>query len=260
MIVVLSPKSVASNNVMDEVSYALEENKLVIPVLHKDCNIPFRLRRVQRIDFTADYDTGFSDLMRALGIEQPAPAPAPAEAEAQVAEEEALRKPEAEARQKAEEQVAQKVEAPLAETPKVPESKPPKTQTPKRPPKQPAPTATSRKTTPHERMIGALVGTVAGAIFGSIIFATASEVEIEYLLVWAVILGIAGAIAGAISGTHRKVIGIALVVGLIGWIVAAILFEKETNYVHIGGLLGVPLGAILGAITGVILKKRLGWA
>jgi hypothetical protein len=71
MIAVLSPESVASKNVMDEVSYALDEGKLVVPVLIRSCDIPYRLRRVQHIDFTADYDTGFSQLLRALGIEQP---------------------------------------------------------------------------------------------------------------------------------------------------------------------------------------------
>ena len=71
MIAVLSPESVASDNVMDEVSYALNEGKLVVPVLIRPCNIPYRLQRVQYIDFTADYDTGFSQLLRALGIEQP---------------------------------------------------------------------------------------------------------------------------------------------------------------------------------------------
>ena len=70
MIAVLSPESVASDNVMDEVSYALDEGKLVVPVVIRSCDIPLRLRRVQYIDFTADYDTGFSQLLRALGIEQ----------------------------------------------------------------------------------------------------------------------------------------------------------------------------------------------
>lgn len=71
MIAVLSPESLASDNVMDEVSYALEEGKLVVPVLLRSCDIPFRLRRVQHVDFTADYDAGFLQLIRALHIEQP---------------------------------------------------------------------------------------------------------------------------------------------------------------------------------------------
>jgi hypothetical protein len=70
MIAVLSPESVASENVMDEVSYALNEGKLVVPVLIRPCKIPYRLQRVQYIDFTSDYDRGFSQLLKALGIEQ----------------------------------------------------------------------------------------------------------------------------------------------------------------------------------------------
>jgi hypothetical protein len=71
MIVVLSPASVASDNVMDEVSYALEEQKIVIPVLYRDCTLPFRLRRLQYIDFTKDYKDGFMQLLKALGIGTP---------------------------------------------------------------------------------------------------------------------------------------------------------------------------------------------
>ena len=78
MIVVLSPDALASNNVMDEVSYALEERKIVIPILLHSCIIPFRLRRVQYIDFTADYQMGFAQLLRALRIDQPLPPRAPA--------------------------------------------------------------------------------------------------------------------------------------------------------------------------------------
>jgi len=99
LIVVLSPESLASHNVMDEVSYALEEGKLVVPILLRSCAIPFRLRRVQHTDFTTDYATGFAQLLRALHIPQPLPSlepdvsteavvpdiPAPATATLQVA-------------------------------------------------------------------------------------------------------------------------------------------------------------------------------
>jgi hypothetical protein len=78
LIVVLSPAAVASHNVMDEVSYALEEGKPVIPILLRPCAIPFRLRRVQYIDLTASYETGFSHLLRALRLGQPLPCIAPA--------------------------------------------------------------------------------------------------------------------------------------------------------------------------------------
>ena len=71
MILVLSADSVNSNNVMDEVSYALEEGKRIIPVRCRDCDIPFRLRRVQYIDFTIDYEKAFKQLLTALGVDQP---------------------------------------------------------------------------------------------------------------------------------------------------------------------------------------------
>src|SRR5437588_10175171 len=54
-VTVLSPAAVGSSNVMDEVSYALQEHKQVIPLLYSDCTIPFRLRRVQYIDFRPGY-------------------------------------------------------------------------------------------------------------------------------------------------------------------------------------------------------------
>ncbi|MDQ3959531.1 MAG: toll/interleukin-1 receptor domain-containing protein [Pseudomonadota bacterium] len=71
MIVVISPDSIASDNVMDEVAYALEQRKLVVPVLYRGRSIPFRLRRVHYIDFTQDYENGFVRLLKALGIHQP---------------------------------------------------------------------------------------------------------------------------------------------------------------------------------------------
>jgi WD40 repeat protein len=70
MLVILSPASVNSTNVMDEVSFALEEKKTVIPVLHKDCTIPFRLRRVQYVDFRQDYGRGVKELLRTLATGQ----------------------------------------------------------------------------------------------------------------------------------------------------------------------------------------------
>ncbi len=68
MIVILSTTSVASNNVMDEVSFALENGKSVIPVLLNECNTPFRLRRLQRVDFTGDYQTGLNQLLAVLEL------------------------------------------------------------------------------------------------------------------------------------------------------------------------------------------------
>jgi TonB family protein len=69
MLVVLSPVSVKSTNVMDEVSFALEERKTVIPIMFQDCPVPFRLRRVQYVDFRQDYSRGLKELVKTLDPE-----------------------------------------------------------------------------------------------------------------------------------------------------------------------------------------------
>jgi TIR domain len=65
ILVILSPASVSSTNVLDEVSYALDEGKAVIPALYAHCIIPFRLRRLQYIDFRSDYSCGLRSLLNA---------------------------------------------------------------------------------------------------------------------------------------------------------------------------------------------------
>jgi ribosomal protein L7/L12 len=68
MVVILSPVSVASENVMDEVSYALEERKAVIPVISAACEVPFRLRRLQHVDLRGDQAAGLVKLLAVLGV------------------------------------------------------------------------------------------------------------------------------------------------------------------------------------------------
>src|SRR5680860_311901 len=70
LLVILSNTSVASHNVMDEVSYALGENKKVVPVLLEECTIPFRLKRLQYADFTSDHQKGLKTLAEALNLDQ----------------------------------------------------------------------------------------------------------------------------------------------------------------------------------------------
>ena len=66
MLVILSPTSVDSRNVMDEISFALEESKTVIPLLTEDCRIPFRLRRLQYVDFRLGYDRAIDSVVKTL--------------------------------------------------------------------------------------------------------------------------------------------------------------------------------------------------
>ncbi len=68
LLLVLSKASVDSKNVNDEYSYALDEGKTVVPVLLEECEIPFRLRRLQYVDFTRDSTAGMNALLQTLGI------------------------------------------------------------------------------------------------------------------------------------------------------------------------------------------------
>lgn len=64
LLVVLTPASVASEEVMDEVSYALSKKKVVLPCVQSDCEIPYRLHRFQRIDIR----NGIANLLRVFGV------------------------------------------------------------------------------------------------------------------------------------------------------------------------------------------------
>jgi tetratricopeptide (TPR) repeat protein len=63
MLVILSPASVESRNVMDEVTFALDKGKKIIPVLHQKCEIPFRLGRLNYVDLASDYEHGLQKLL-----------------------------------------------------------------------------------------------------------------------------------------------------------------------------------------------------
>ncbi len=71
MLVILSPVSVESDNVRDEISFAVRKQKTIIPVLYLDCDIPLRLERHQHIDFRTDHARGLSVLLKALGVQPP---------------------------------------------------------------------------------------------------------------------------------------------------------------------------------------------
>ncbi len=73
VLLVLSPASVQSENVLDEASFALDQGKRIIPLMIEPCTVPFRFARKQYIDFTTDYNTGFQNLLKALAEKGAAP-------------------------------------------------------------------------------------------------------------------------------------------------------------------------------------------
>ncbi|HSL31756.1 MAG TPA: TIR domain-containing protein [Anaerolineales bacterium] len=74
---ILTPDSIASENAKDEIGYAIDHGKRILPVLLEECDIPLRLRRFQYVDFTSmNYDQGVStakELLSKLMKEQSLP-------------------------------------------------------------------------------------------------------------------------------------------------------------------------------------------
>jgi hypothetical protein len=71
MLLVLSPAAVDSEEVQSEWDKALNDGRVVIPLLHQTCEIPYRLRLIQRIDFTSrniEDNIAFNDVLVALGM------------------------------------------------------------------------------------------------------------------------------------------------------------------------------------------------
>ncbi|HZU52080.1 MAG TPA: toll/interleukin-1 receptor domain-containing protein [Sphingomicrobium sp.] len=55
LVVIVSPRSAASDNVADEISFAIDHRKSVLPVMIERCTLPLRIARMQVIDATVDY-------------------------------------------------------------------------------------------------------------------------------------------------------------------------------------------------------------
>ena len=67
MLFVLSPTSVASENAEDEWNYYLDQKKPVVVVRHLPCKIPYRLSKLEYIDFHGtDYDQALARLAATL--------------------------------------------------------------------------------------------------------------------------------------------------------------------------------------------------
>src|SRR5690349_14398010 len=70
LIVVLSPASVQSAEVDAEISFALDKDKTVIPLLYKDCDPPYYVAARQRIDFVQlPYANGLDALVTRLAMQ-----------------------------------------------------------------------------------------------------------------------------------------------------------------------------------------------
>ncbi|MCB9453475.1 MAG: TIR domain-containing protein [Anaerolineaceae bacterium] len=67
MVLIVSPGSMASENVSDEWQYFLDHKKPIVPVLHKPAKIHFQLNRIQYIDFASQtFETALEQLQDEL--------------------------------------------------------------------------------------------------------------------------------------------------------------------------------------------------
>jgi len=65
--VILTPASISSENVKDEIGYAIDHGKRILPVLLETSKIPLRLRRFQYVDFTTkSFDEGIESAKQLL--------------------------------------------------------------------------------------------------------------------------------------------------------------------------------------------------
>lgn len=122
MLIVLSPSSAKSDNVRNEISFALDQGKTIVPVLYKDCVVPLRLQRSQRIDFRADYAAGLAHLLANLRVNEPDPAVLQRAAEGDAQRQAAWQARELEAQRLRDLTAAQEREAAAQEQQRPPES------------------------------------------------------------------------------------------------------------------------------------------
>lgn len=66
LVVILSPRSAASDNVADEISFAIDHGKSVLPVMIERCPLPLRITRMQVIDATGDYHDALQKCLGAI--------------------------------------------------------------------------------------------------------------------------------------------------------------------------------------------------
>lgn len=71
---ILSPTSVESPNVQDEVSIAINTKKKMVPILIEECKLPMRWQRRQYADLANNPDKAIHDILSFLGLQEKASA------------------------------------------------------------------------------------------------------------------------------------------------------------------------------------------
>ena len=63
LIVVITNDSVQSDPVQDEINFAMNKNKMVIPIIFEECELPLRLQRLQWVDLRGNFEEGIQKLI-----------------------------------------------------------------------------------------------------------------------------------------------------------------------------------------------------
>jgi len=71
-LLLISPTSIASQNVQDEVSIAINAEKKLVPILIKKCDLPMRWQRRQYADLTQEPDKAIKDVLESIGLQEKA--------------------------------------------------------------------------------------------------------------------------------------------------------------------------------------------
>ena len=74
LMLIVSPTSVESQNVQDEVSIAINTEKKFVPILIKECHLPMRWQRRQYADLIKNPEKAIGDIVKFLGLEDEAAA------------------------------------------------------------------------------------------------------------------------------------------------------------------------------------------
>ena len=71
---ILTKEALKSRNVKNELAYANDENKTIIPLrIQKDCKVPLAVKSIQFIDFIHDYASGLDELTKSLNLKKSSP-------------------------------------------------------------------------------------------------------------------------------------------------------------------------------------------
>ena|SRR5579871_6781169 len=73
VLLVMSPRSIASENVLDEISLTMDAGKPIVPLMIEACQPPLRLARVQYIDATRDYSAALARCKAVIAAHQGSP-------------------------------------------------------------------------------------------------------------------------------------------------------------------------------------------